>query len=1073
MPVFTAIATAIVGYIGVTGLAATILTSVIATGLAMVTSRLINGNAGGGEQAQQQATGSRVQLSPSTENKIPVVYGEGYFPGTIVDAYLTNENKTMSYVMVIGETVNQNARFTASINSSTSRMTVTDAESGDLGTIMLGMTLRDDSGNVLGRVEEFMFNEGAGSYGGQGIYRVSSPVNFSGWVNGKFDYSVSDVYWNDLRLEFDSGANGGRALRGKKHVENSIYNETTGALNPEDFTDTNFDGKVEVYIYANNSTNTSQILGPTPAKPAYQVIGNGTQWTAPGSAGAERMEGLIFAVVKVNYDAEKGFTGIPAMTFKIKNSLDNPAVALFDYMRDVRYGAGISASSINAAALGDFANFCNELVTYTPYDSTSTTTQKRYTINGLIDTNRTVKDNIDTILMNAGAWMSYDVHSGQWRVIPKRGIEYTAAYPNRQLPAQTLRFTDDNIVGGIVISSTRLDDLYNAAEIEYFDKLVKDQRGYKKILVNESDRNYNEPDNSMRLTLDLCNSNVQAERVANLELKQSRDDLLVVFKATHYGLQAQAGDVIQLEQSLYGWSSPVFPGGKYFRVIKVKEIDGQDGMYAEITALEYNADVYTDEDISEFTTSSNIGIIPRASSVNIPAPIVELEGNKVNASGGVPNFRVKIRLPETGGPFDECQLWFSEGDDWAGLGGDLSFKGQAAGDKLYVITWSGPAVIRAFQNTPSSIPGEQGVATTISAKGLNGGTFIQAFGATNSPYYGNGLTGYYTLSEDIGANTGITTWSGTVNQGEFDFAIDSGLPDRITVSNVSGTVSANALIKGGVESATITSGKITGTTLSVFALTGTIVADVNTGTTLSGDSILQGTRITAQIDGTPGGVGTYTVNRSQGIPSIVNATGYYPNLLNDTVILDQLTGTTGGAGVYRVNKQQNFTTASGTGVSKYPYPTPASYQYLKSIKPDPGNTLLFDQNSLRETFISSLPENGLNKKYFVKARLGIAGEYGPFSELGEVDLEPAVVYWEPDSQSALNIKTELVKMDFGKFTIPRNGLWLMRTATQLDGGRLMTPTGDYFNMDLGDFREEHQIDAAEFIEDFRADPQDE
>jgi hypothetical protein len=200
--------------------------------------------------------------------------------------------------------------------------------------------------------------------------------------------------------------------------------------------------------------------------------------------------------------------------------------------------------------------------------------------------------------------------------------------------------------------------------------------------------------------------------------------------------------------------------------------------------------------------------------------------------------------------------------------------------------------------------------------------------------------------------------------------------------------------------------------------------------------------------------------------------GYWPNLLNDTVIIAQISGTTNGAGTYKLNKIQTFTTTAGTANSKKPYPLESTYQYLKSIKPSPGNTVLFDQQELRETFISSLPENGLNKKYFVKARLGIAGEYGPWSELGEVDLEPAVVYWEPDSQSALNIKVELTKMDFGKFTIPRNGLWLMRTATQLDAGRASNVNADYFNMDLGDFREEHAIDADELIEDFRANPQD-
>ena len=104
--------------------------------------------------------------------------------------------------------------------------------------------------------------------------------------------------------------------------------------------------------------------------------------------------------------------------------------------------------------------------------------------------------------------------------------------------------------------------------------------------------------------------------------------------------------------------------------------------------------------------------------------------------------------------------------------------------------------------------------------------------------------------------------------------------------------------------------------------------------------------------------------------------------------------------------------------------------------------------------------------------MGIDGNFGPFSELSEVDLEAPTVYWEPDSFSALNIKEELVKIDFGKFTIPRNGLWVMRTATQLDGGRFGPVNGDYFNMDMGNLDEEQQIASTDDIATFTFDPND-
>ena len=45
----------------------------------------------------------REQMSPDTNNSIPVVYGTGYVKGKIVDAKLSDDNKTMWYAVVVCE----------------------------------------------------------------------------------------------------------------------------------------------------------------------------------------------------------------------------------------------------------------------------------------------------------------------------------------------------------------------------------------------------------------------------------------------------------------------------------------------------------------------------------------------------------------------------------------------------------------------------------------------------------------------------------------------------------------------------------------------------------------------------------------------------------------------------------------------------------------------------------------------------------------------------------------------------------------------------------------------------------
>lgn len=79
-----------------------------------------NQNAG----VSQTPQGIRQQISPATENKIPVVYGDAYLGGTLIDVRLTNDNKSLYSVIAICEQTgdlfstspgNPNARTMSSI----------------------------------------------------------------------------------------------------------------------------------------------------------------------------------------------------------------------------------------------------------------------------------------------------------------------------------------------------------------------------------------------------------------------------------------------------------------------------------------------------------------------------------------------------------------------------------------------------------------------------------------------------------------------------------------------------------------------------------------------------------------------------------------------------------------------------------------------------------------------------------------------------------------------------------------------------------------------------------------------
>ena len=75
-------------------------------GVSMIVSRVF-----AAKPPQPVDNGVRIQVSPSTNNSIPVVYGDAYLGGTYVDAVLSTNSKTMYYVFAISS-ISPNGQFT-------------------------------------------------------------------------------------------------------------------------------------------------------------------------------------------------------------------------------------------------------------------------------------------------------------------------------------------------------------------------------------------------------------------------------------------------------------------------------------------------------------------------------------------------------------------------------------------------------------------------------------------------------------------------------------------------------------------------------------------------------------------------------------------------------------------------------------------------------------------------------------------------------------------------------------------------------------------------------------------------
>jgi hypothetical protein len=54
-------------------------------------------------QTQAQDRGSRITVQPNTDYSIPVVYGDAFLEGTVTDARITSDNRTMWYCLTLCE----------------------------------------------------------------------------------------------------------------------------------------------------------------------------------------------------------------------------------------------------------------------------------------------------------------------------------------------------------------------------------------------------------------------------------------------------------------------------------------------------------------------------------------------------------------------------------------------------------------------------------------------------------------------------------------------------------------------------------------------------------------------------------------------------------------------------------------------------------------------------------------------------------------------------------------------------------------------------------------------------------
>ena len=278
-----------------------------------------------------------------------------------------------------------------------------------------------------------------------------------------------------------------------------------------------------------------------------------SQWTS-----SHRLRGRAYVYARFEYDQDT-FGGIPNIQTDCRgkrvasisgntindNNLqysNNPALCLRDYLINDDYGRGLDPDTIDDEKIIEAANYCDASITLNDGLGGSFTANNRYTMDGLLQTSRTLYTNTQKILTHMRGFLVFS--SGLYKLILDKA------------EISQVLYDESNIIGPINADLGSKKNTLNRIRGTFWNP---EKNGDDDSLVIDAPTVRDEKDNGTVLSKDIrlpfCNSSNVARYLLNQELEQSRQQIKVVFNVGLAGLQNDIGDIIRIRHSSFGWGT--------------------------------------------------------------------------------------------------------------------------------------------------------------------------------------------------------------------------------------------------------------------------------------------------------------------------------------------------------------------------------------------------------------------------------------------------------------------------------------------------------------------------------------
>jgi len=314
----------------------------------------------------------------------------------------------------------------------------------------------------------------------------------------------------------------------------------------------------------------------TDAQTYDTLVGGLTSWTSN-----HRLRGLSYLALKFKWNSD-AFGGVPQIHALVKGKKvynpnldgsitggtgshrqntsstwaysDNPIYQLLDYLRNTTYGMGIADGYFNSnfADWQTAGDVCD--VNITPYSGADQI--DLMDSHAVIDTSKKAIENVKTFLTGCRGLLNYT--SGDYKIL----VETTGS--------AAITLTEDNIIGGISISSKNKNSRYNRVLVAF----INPDKNYQSDEVQfppiddsaeaSADRHATMKglDGGIllegRFDFPTITSPYQAREMAEIILRRSRSSLDVSLKADGTALDLAIGDIVNITHATPAFSAKPF-----------------------------------------------------------------------------------------------------------------------------------------------------------------------------------------------------------------------------------------------------------------------------------------------------------------------------------------------------------------------------------------------------------------------------------------------------------------------------------------------------------------------------------